>query len=61
MSKIKIILADDHPLIRAGFRTLLGKNEGFEITGEAGTGKELLELIKRTSLMWYWWTLQCLK
>lgn len=46
MSKIKIILADDHPLIRAGFKTLLGKNEDFEILGEAGNGKELINLVK---------------
>ena len=44
MSKIRILLADDHPLIRAGFRSLLGKNDRFEIVGEAENGKELLEL-----------------
>jgi DNA-binding NarL/FixJ family response regulator len=43
MSKIRILLADDHPLIRAGFKSLLGKNERFEIVGEAENGKELLE------------------
>jgi DNA-binding NarL/FixJ family response regulator len=44
MNKIRILLADDHPLIRAGFKSLLGKNERFEIVGEAENGKELLEL-----------------
>ena len=44
MRKIRILLADDHPLIRAGFKSLLGKNERFEIVGEAENGKELLEL-----------------
>lgn len=44
MNKIRILLADDHPLIRAGFRSLLGKNDRFEIVGEAENGKELLEL-----------------
>jgi DNA-binding NarL/FixJ family response regulator len=43
MNKIRILLADDHPLIRAGFKSLLGKNERFEIVGEAENGKELLE------------------
>lgn len=43
MSKIRILLADDHPLIRAGFKSLLGKNDRFEIVGEAENGKELLE------------------
>ncbi len=44
MKRIKILLADDHPLIRAGFKSLLGKTERFEIVGEAENGKELLEL-----------------
>lgn len=42
--KIRILLADDHPMIRAGFKSMLDKNERFEIVGEAGDGKELIEL-----------------
>src|SRR5678815_3847562 len=41
--KIRIVLADDHPMIRAGFKSMLDKNERFEIVGEAGNGKELIE------------------
>lgn len=37
-------MADDHPLIRAGFKSMLGKNDRFEIIGEAENGKELIEL-----------------
>ena len=44
MNKIKLILADDHPLIREGFKSLLGKNEAFEIVGEAENGIELMRL-----------------
>lgn len=44
MRKIRILLADDHPLIRAGFKSMLGKIEDFEIVGEAENGKQLLEL-----------------
>jgi len=44
MSKIRLLLADDHPLIRAGFKSLLGKSERFEIVGEAENGKELIEM-----------------
>jgi DNA-binding NarL/FixJ family response regulator len=46
--KIRILLADDHPLIRAGFKSLLGMNEKFQIVAEAENGKELLELAART-------------
>jgi DNA-binding NarL/FixJ family response regulator len=44
MDKIRVILADDHPLIRAGFKSLLDKIEAFSIVGEAENGKELLEI-----------------
>jgi DNA-binding NarL/FixJ family response regulator len=42
--KIRILLADDHPMIRAGFKSMLDKNERFEIVGEAENGKELTAL-----------------
>jgi DNA-binding NarL/FixJ family response regulator len=45
MAKIKVILADDHPLIRAGFKAMLGKTEAFQIIGEAENGKHLMEQI----------------
>lgn len=47
MSKIKIVLADDHSLIREGFKSLLGKNENFEIAGEAENGRELIEVAEK--------------
>lgn len=48
MSRIKIILADDHVLIREGFKSLLGKSPDFEIVGEAEDGRSLIELVKQT-------------
>jgi DNA-binding NarL/FixJ family response regulator len=47
MEKIRLVLADDHPLIRAGFKSLLDKNERFEIVGEAENGRELVEMADR--------------
>lgn len=49
MQKIKLLLADDHPLIREGFNSLLTKNERFDIVGIAENGKELVELTGRLS------------
>jgi len=46
MDKIKLILADDHPLIREGFRSLLGKSADFEIVGEAENGRELVTMAR---------------
>lgn len=44
MEKIKLLLADDHPLIREGFNSLLMKNEKFDIVGIAENGKQLVEM-----------------
>ncbi len=42
----RIVLADDHALIRAGIRNLLNEEEGMEVVGEVGDGLELLHLLK---------------
>ncbi|MBS3787415.1 response regulator transcription factor [Candidatus Bipolaricaulota bacterium] len=44
--KLKIVLADDHTLVRQGIETLLSGNDTFEIVGQAGDGYEALELIE---------------
>jgi NarL family two-component system response regulator LiaR len=38
MGKIKILVADDHAIVRVGLVTLLGRVPDFEIVGEAGNG-----------------------
>lgn len=45
MEPIRLIVADDHALIRVGFRTLLQSIPGFELVGEASDGAEALELV----------------
>jgi len=42
---IRLLLADDHSLVRAGIRALVEKIEGFEVAAEAGDGLQALELI----------------
>lgn len=46
MNPTRIILADDHTLVRAGIRSLLGKMPGVEVVGEAGDGREALALLE---------------
>ena len=46
MSAIRVLLADDHGLVRAGIRSLLEKTPGVEVVGEASNGREALELIR---------------
>jgi two-component system response regulator NreC len=43
MDKIRILLADDHTLIRTGIATLLQTNKDFEVVGEAEDGGEAVE------------------
>jgi DNA-binding NarL/FixJ family response regulator len=46
MSPIRVLLADDHGLVRAGIRSLLEKMPGVEVVAEASTGREALELVR---------------
>jgi DNA-binding NarL/FixJ family response regulator len=45
----RVLLADDHALVRAGIRALLEKLTGIEVVAEAGDGRETLELIRKHS------------
>lgn len=49
MNLIKIILADDHKLVRQGMRSLLEAQPGYEIIGEASNGLEALKLMEELS------------
>lgn len=43
---VRVLLADDHALVRAGIRALLEKLPGMEVVGEADDGREAMELVK---------------
>lgn len=43
----RVILADDHALVRAGLRALIESIEGVEVIGEAGDGREAIDLALR--------------
>ena len=47
-SKIKILIVDDHPLVREGLRSCLIEEKNLEILGEAGDGQEAIRLAKST-------------
>jgi len=44
---IKILLADDHALVRQGFKMILGSQPDMQIVGEAGNGREAVELAEK--------------
>jgi DNA-binding NarL/FixJ family response regulator len=43
MARQRILLVDDHEVVRVGLRALLDKHPHFEVVAEAGTGKEAVE------------------
>ncbi len=45
--KIKIILADDHEVVRQGLRALLEAEPDFEVIGESGNGLEAVQLVEK--------------
>src|ERR1700746_254041 len=45
--KLRILLADDHEIVRRGLCSLLQKHEGWEICGEATDGREAVEKAKQ--------------
>jgi len=44
---IRILLADDHALVRQGFRMILSAQPDMQIVGEAGNGREAVELAEK--------------
>ncbi len=46
---MRILLADDHTIVRNGLRVLLERQPDFEIVGEAGNGREAIELAQQQS------------
>ena len=46
MSKVRVLLVEDHTLVRAGFRALLEKLEGVQVIGEVSNGRAALKVSK---------------
>lgn len=47
MTPIRVLLVDDHALVRAGLRALIQAFEGFEVVAEAGDGREAMRLARQ--------------
>ncbi|NLV68591.1 MAG: response regulator transcription factor, partial [Spirochaetes bacterium] len=44
---IRIVIADDHDIVRAGLKQIIADEEDMEVAGESNSGEKLLELIKK--------------
>ena len=47
ISKIPVVLVDDHALVRLGLKTLINDQADMEVIGEAGTAQEALQVVER--------------
>jgi len=45
---IRVVIADDHPIVRQGLRQVIQKDAGLQVVAEAGDGQAALEQIKAT-------------
>jgi len=48
MAEVRILIADDHAIIRRGLKALLAHEPDFEIVAEAVDGREAVEMAQRT-------------
>ena len=46
MSDIRVLIVDDHPVVRTGIRNMLDPAMGISVVGEASTGSEALQMIE---------------
>jgi DNA-binding NarL/FixJ family response regulator len=49
MKPFRIVLADDHLMLRQGLRRILAESPDLEVVGEAGDGLELIRLLRKSS------------
>src|SRR5689334_18168298 len=47
-SKIRIVVADDHPIFRDGLCKLLALEEDFEVVAQASDGRQVLDVLQQT-------------
>jgi len=48
VAKIRVVIADDHAVVREGIKMILGREPDIEVVGEAGNGREALDLVAKT-------------
>ncbi len=47
LAPLKVLIADDHPLMLAGIRRALERSEDIEVVGEARSGRDVIDLVER--------------
>ena len=52
---IRVVIADDHPLLREGLRRILEFEEGIQVVAEVGDGQGAINIARSTPFMSYLW------
>lgn len=47
MAKIRVLIVDDHDLVREGIRLILGRHDDIEVAGEAANGEEAIKKVRQ--------------
>ncbi len=47
MNIIRVVVVDDHPVVREGVKRIIGKSAGIELVGEGADGLEAVDLVRR--------------
>jgi len=58
MGTLRVLVADDHEVVRKGLRSILEEQPGWEVTGEASDGREAVDKV-RSLRPDVWWTSAC--
>ena len=58
-SRLRILLVDDHKIMRDGLAALIGKQVDLEVVGQAGDGHQAVELAAGWDRMWWSWMSPC--
>jgi DNA-binding NarL/FixJ family response regulator len=59
MIPVRILLADDHTVMRNGLRLLLERQPHLQVVGEAADGRQAVALSETPIRMWSSWTSPC--
>ena len=59
MAKLRVLLADDHAVVREGLRSLIDAQPDLEVVGEASDGYPRADRPRNSSRTWWSWTSPC--